>query len=154
MIKNIFVLSLLLTTLSAIAQEVVVTQGDSYSNASANIDFSIGEVIINTGTDGTNDLTQGFHQTNWNFVGLEDHVPDYEANIFPNPTSELLNIKTADFKGVTYSLYDGMGKLVLENKLSSQQTSIQVSHLATGSYSLVLADKNHKLKTFQLIKTH
>ena len=69
MIKNIFVLSLLLTTLSAIAQEVVVTQGDSYSNASANIDFSIGEVIINTGTDGTNDLTQGFHQTNWNFVG-------------------------------------------------------------------------------------
>ena len=152
--KITFVLLSLLTILSAKAQEVVVTQGDSYSNASANIDFSIGEVIINTGTDGTNDLTQGFHQTNWNFVGLEDHVPDYEANIFPNPTSELLNIKTADFKGVTYSLYDGMGKLVLQNKLFSKQTSIQVSHLATGSYSLVLADKNQKLKTFQLIKTH
>jgi len=77
----------LFTTISVTAQEVVSTQGDSYSNASGNIDFTIGEVVINTGTDGTNDLTQGFHQTNWYFVGLEGHSPSYEATIFPNPTS-------------------------------------------------------------------
>ena len=68
--KNTLVLFSLLTTLSVSAQEVVATQGDSYSNASGNIDFTIGEVVINTGTDGTNDLTQGFHQTNWNFLGV------------------------------------------------------------------------------------
>jgi len=85
----------LLSTLAVTAQEVVSTQGDSYSTASANIDFTIGEVVINTGTDGTNDITQGFHQTNWNFVGLEDHAPNYEATIFPNPTSEVLNIRKA-----------------------------------------------------------
>ena len=56
----------LLSTLAVSAQEVVATQGDTYSNAIANIDFTIGEVIIDTGTDGTNDLTQGFHQTNFN----------------------------------------------------------------------------------------
>ena len=49
-----------LLLLSVSAQEVVSTQGDSYSNASGSIDFTIGEVIITTGTDGTNDLTQGF----------------------------------------------------------------------------------------------
>ena len=104
--KRILLVFSLLSTLAVTAQEVVSTQGDSYSNASANIDFTIGEVVINTETDGTNDLTQGFHQTNWNFVGMEDHSPSYEATIFPNPTSEVLNIKTSTFENVTYTVYN------------------------------------------------
>lgn len=150
--KNILVLFLFFASLAVSAQEVVATQGDSYSNAIANIDFTIGEVIIDTGTDGTNDLTQGFHQTNWNFVGLEDHAPNYEATIFPNPTSEVLNIKTSTFENVTYTLYDAQGRLVMQDILSAEQTPIQVSQLAPGSYLLTLNNETQNLKTFQLIK--
>tara|TARA_B100000809_G_scaffold5758_1_gene5860 strand:+ start:3273 stop:3737 length:465 start_codon:yes stop_codon:yes gene_type:complete len=150
--KTAFLLFSLFATISLTAQEIVSTQGDSYTNASGNIDFTIGEVIINTGTDGTNDLTQGFHQTNWNFVGLEDHAPSYEAIIFPNPTSEVLNIRTSTFKNVTYTLYDAQGKLVMQNILSAEQTPIQVSQLAPGNYSLTLNNQTENLKTFKLIK--
>ena len=141
------------------AQEVVSTQGESYSNSSASIDFTIGEVIINTGTDGSHDLTQGFHQTNWNFLGVEDFAPDYEASIFPNPTSDVLNIKTSSFENVTYTLYDAQGKLVLQNILAAEVTPIQVSHLAPGSYSLQLTFEEgkksaSKSKTFKLIKSY
>ena len=152
--RQTLVLFSLFATLTVSAQEVVSTQGDSYSNASGNIDFTIGEVIINTGTDGSNDLTQGFHQTNWNFVGLEDHSPNYEATIFPNPTSEVLNIRTSAFENVTYSLYDAQGKLVMQDILSAEQTPIQVSQLAPGSYSLTLNNQTQNLKTFKLVKTH
>jgi hypothetical protein len=152
--KNTIVLFSLLTTLTVSAQEVVSTQGDSYSNASANIDFTIGEVVINTGTDGTNDITQGFHQTNWNFVGLEDFAPNYEAIIFPNPTEDVLNIRTSTFENVTYTLYDAQGKLVMQDILSAEQTPIQVSQLAPGSYSLTLNNQTQNLKTFKLVKTH
>ena len=152
MIKNNLVLFSLFTTVSVSAQEVVATQGDSYSNASGNIDFTIGEVIINTGTDGTNDLTQGFHQTNWNFLGVDDHGQNYEATIFPNPTSDLLNIRTSTFENVAYTLYDAKGKLILHNILSAEQTPIQVSQLAPGSYSITLNNGIHNLKTFKLIK--
>ena len=134
------------------AQEVVSTQGDSYSNANGSIDFTIGEVIIDTGTDGTNDLTQGFHQSNWSLVGMVDHDLSFEAIVFPNPTEDILNIKTQAFDNVMYSLYDAQGKLVIQNKLSAAQTLIQVSHLAAGSYSLILNNKTQKLKTFNLIK--
>lgn len=134
------------------AQEVVSTQGDSYSNASGSIDFTIGEVVIETGTDGTNDLTQGFHQTNWNFLGVEDFAPNYEAIIFPNPTVDMLNIRTSTFENVRYTLYDAQGKLVLQDMLSSEQTPIQVSHLAPGAYSLTLNNETQNLKTFKLIK--
>jgi hypothetical protein len=108
--------------------------------------------VINTGTDGSNDLTQGFHQTNWNFVGLEDHAPSYEATIYPNPTSEVLNIRTSTFENVTYTLYDAQGKLVLQNVLSAEQTPIQVGQLAPGNYSIILKNETQNLKTFKLIK--
>lgn len=158
--KNTIVLFSLFASLAVSAQEVVATQGDSYSNASANIDFTIGEVIIDTGTDGANDITQGFHQTNWNFLGVEDFAPNYEATIFPNPTSDVLNIKTSSFENVTYTLYDAQGKLVMQNILSAEQTPIQVSQLVPGSYSLELIFEEgnegpqsmSKRKTFKLIK--
>lgn len=152
--RHTLVLFLLLSTISGSAQEVLSTQGDSYFNASANIDFTIGEVVINTGTDGTNDITQGFHQTNWNFVGLEDHAPSYEATILPNPTSELLNIRTSTFENVTYTLYDAQGKLVMQDILSAEQTPIRISQLAPGSYALTLNNGIQNLKTFKLVKTH
>ena len=152
--RHTLVLFSFFASLAVTAQEVVATQGESYSNASANIDFTIGEVIINTGTDGTNDLTQGFHQTNWNFLGVENHAPNYEATIFPNPTEDVLNIKTSSFENVTYTLYDAQGKLVMQDILSAEQTPIQVSQLAPGSYSLTLNNETQNLKTFKLIKTH
>jgi len=152
--KNTFVLISLLTTFTASSQEVVSTQGDSYSNGSGSIDFTIGEVIIDTGTDGTNDITQGFHQTNWNFAGLEDYAPDFEVTLFPNPTQDVLNIRTGTFEHITYTLYDAQGKLVLQEMLSAEQTPIQVSQLAPGSYSLTLNNETQNLKTFKLIKNH
>ena len=152
--KNTIVLFSLFACISVSAQEVVSTQGGSYSNASANIDFTIGEVVINSGTDGTNELTQGFHQTNWNFVGLEDYAPDYKATIFPNPTQDVLNIKTSTFENVTYTLYDAQGKLVIQNILTAEQTPVQVSQLAPGSYSLTLNNETQNLKIFKLVKTH
>jgi hypothetical protein len=151
--KNTLVLFSLFAALSVSAQEVVSTQGDSYSNASGSVDFTIGEVVINTGTDGTSDLTQGFHQTNWNFLGVEDFAPNYEAIIFPNPTEDVLNIRTSTFENVTYTLYDAMGKLVLQDVLSAEQTPIQVSQLAPGAYSLTLNNETQNLKTFKLVKT-
>ena len=152
--KGTIVLFSLLITLTASAQEVIATQGDSYSNGNGSIDFTIGEVIIATGTDGNNNITQGFHQTNWNFLGLVNHLPSYEATVFPNPSTDVLNIKATAFENVTYKLYDAKGKLVLMDNLSAEQTLIQVSQLAPGSYSLTLNNKEQLLKTFKLLKTH
>ena len=154
MIKQSLSCFLLLTVVSITAQEVVSTQGDSYSNTSGSIDFTIGEVITATGSNGVSEITQGFHQTNLNVLGVEDHYPSYEATIYPNPTEDILNIKSSMFEDVTFTLYDSQGKLVMQNKLLAEQTPIQLVHLAAGGYSLVLNNSTQKLKTFRLVKTH
>jgi hypothetical protein len=142
------------TLATSFAQEVVSTQGDSYSNSSGSIDFTIGEVVINTVSDGTNDLTQGFHQTHWYFLELEDYVPEFEASIYPNPTEDVLNIRTPYFDDARYVLYDERGRIVAEGLLPQEVTSIPVSHLLPGAYELTLntLDNAGGLKRFKLIK--
>ncbi len=135
------------------AQEVIATQGGTYSNSNGMIDFTVGEVVVNTENDGSTIITQGFQQTNWNFLGVENHSPSYEANIYPNPTAKQLNIQTNAFVDVTYTLYDGQGKIVLQDKLRGEKTSIEVAQLKPGNYSLNLNNEGKNLKTFKLIKT-
>ena len=144
---------IILFTTNLFSQDVISTQGDSYTDSSASIDFTIGEVVTNTETDGTNDLTQGFHQTNWSFVNIENHVPSYEATIYPNPAEDFLNIQASLYEDVSYLLYDEMGKLILQGRLLSEKTSLEVNQLATGRYSLILNNSKENLKTFNIIKT-
>jgi hypothetical protein len=152
--KKYFLLISLLTSLSGTAQEVVSSYGETYSSTNGSIDFTVGEVIINTSSNGTNDLTQGFHQTNWKFLSIEDFAPDFVVTIFPNPTSDVLNIKSSLSKDISYSLYDAQGKLVLKNVLSETVTQIQVNQLAPGAYSLSINDKKEQLKNLKLIKSN
>tara|TARA_B100000809_G_C15015558_1_gene486546 strand:+ start:183 stop:647 length:465 start_codon:yes stop_codon:yes gene_type:complete len=152
--KSTIVLFSLFATLSVSAQEVVAMQGDSYTNGDVSMDFTIGEVIINTGTDGSTDITQGLHQTTWTITALDGYSVTYEATVFPNPTADVLNIQTSNFEDVAYSVYDVKGLLVKQGILSAEETPIQVSELASGSYSLILNNGTQNLKTFKLVKTH
>ena len=152
--KKLLLLGILLPSIS-FSQEVISSQGDSYSNASGSIDFTIGEVVINTGTDGNNDITQGFHQTNWNFLGVDNHEQNLDATVFPNPMGSELHIQTASYENLSYVVYDAAGRIVAEEKLGSTETSIDVSTYAPSSYSLVLTNENQeRVKTFKLVKTH
>ena len=144
---------IILFRINLFSQDVISSQGDTYNDSFASIEFTIGEIVTNTETDGTNDLTQGFHQTNWSFVNIQDHVQDYQAIIYPNPTEDFLNIKVSLYEDVSYVLYDEMGKLILKGLLSSEQTALEVNQLATGRYSLILSNNKENLKTFNIIKT-
>ncbi len=144
---------IILFTTNLFSQDVISTQGDSYTDSSASIDFTIGEVVSFTGSSIENNITQGFHQTNWGFVSVVNHVPRYEATIYPNPAEDFLNIQASLYEDVSYLLYDEMGKLILQGRLLSEKTSLEVNQLATGRYSLILNNSKENLKTFNIIKT-
>lgn len=141
-----------LTGFTVYGQEVISTQGDSYSNASGSIDYTLGEVVITTGTDGTNDITQGFHQTNWNFLGVDDKAPNINIGIYPNPSSDVLNIQSSSHEGMAFTMIDAYGKIVMEHTLSSELTTIQVAHLVSGNYHLLIHLKGETIKDFHLVK--
>jgi hypothetical protein len=131
--KLFFVLGFLFTIINLSAHDAVSRQDETYSNSTGSIDFTVGEVIINTVK---NDLTQGFHQRNWNFLGVENFATDYVASIFPNPTADVLNIKINTFENVTYMLCEAQVKRVMKHILSVELTPIELSQFALRSYSL------------------
>ena len=140
-------------SLISFGQEVISSQGDSYTDASGSINFTIGEVIIETVGDVDIDLTQGFHQTNWSFVGIYDFAPSFEVKVYPNPTEDYLIIKSFDYANKIYELYDANGKIISEGHLLEEITKIDTRALLPASYSIKIKNTDHiNLKTIKLIK--
>jgi len=150
---HVLLFSLFATT-TTFSQEVISSQGDTYTGASGVVDFTLGEVVINTVSTANNDVTQGFHQTYWNFAGVENLDPDFEASVYPNPMETQLTVTVANYTSVRYEMFDASGKIVCSANLTDEITQIEVIDFAPGSYQLSLIGQDDQiLKNFKLIKT-
>ncbi len=68
-----------------------------------------------------------------------------EFNIYPNPTSENLNIKS-DLKNKIIEIYQN-DKLIQSTQSTNQNTQISLSKLSLGLYVVVIRDMNNKIIT-------
>ena len=107
----------------------------------SNISFSIGEVVVASGTPGTVTLYQGFQQPDPSSIGILDITKDLSIKAFPNPTKGLvtLELSTLNDLALTISVFDASGKLtilpVTELNLKGEAThSIDFSNLEAGNY--------------------
>lgn len=151
--KLLFFGLLCCSTASLHAQEVVATQGDLYNAANGSLSFTVGETTIATASGGSGTLTQGFQQTSWNFVELDNAAPELAITLFPNPGTDYFTIQSTDYNGVSYVLTDVAGKAVSYGQVSSPNEVIQASQLSPGTYYLQLSQSQKTIKTYQLIKT-
>ena len=71
-----------------------------------------------------------------------DETPDFELNIFPNPTTDWINI-TSEEELLRYELYSQSGQLLD----TGQETKINVSALSNGSYLLRLRSEKGSVTT-------
>lgn len=101
------------------------------------------EVTIN----GCKDTT---HCYSINNVGIEGKTIN-DLNVYPNPTTEILNI---DFENKgNYSLFSIDGKQILQNgRLQPKLTSIDMSNLNTGIYILRVITDEANVITKRIIK--
>jgi hypothetical protein len=70
-------------------------------------------------------------------VSSTEDVVSMDANIYPNPASDVLNISYASSGPVDIQLYNALGELVYDKKnTSSNRSTIDVSNWAKGLYTL------------------
>jgi PKD repeat protein len=83
-------------------------------------------------------------------VGIATQVEANEFYIFPNPTSNVLNVVSgSDLSNTSLlSIIDISGQLISETTLTNKQTAVDVSQLAAGIYfaKLTTASKTKTLK--------
>jgi hypothetical protein len=83
----------------------------------------------------------------------EVEIPDgiELLSIYPNPAQNIINVKVdAKLVGSTYIIYDNTGKSVLSDRITSENTSIELVNLSGGLYFLSVG--NSKKQTFIVIK--
>lgn len=65
-----------------------------------------------------------------------------DANIFPNPVKDVLNIELKNQTKAEASLFDTNGRLFLKQKLQALQTPINIETLSAGVYVLKIQTEN------------
>lgn len=137
------------------AQELISTAGGHYSADTQSIDWSLGEVVIATFSEGDYVLTQGFHQSNVTVTPI-DEIPgtDLHVTVYPNPTSDYVTVRLADppSEGTGYGLYDFSGQRLFGGGLSDHETTLSFQTLDAGIYFLRIYTGRQAAGKFKIVK--
>ncbi|MEL6592285.1 MAG: T9SS type A sorting domain-containing protein [Bacteroidota bacterium] len=136
----------------SLERQVVGTAGNYSSGGNVQLSATVGEAVTETKISGSIVLTQGFQQPDRNFgqTGIEDLmelVVNYE--VFPNPTSDRLNVTLESEKPVKLQLriYDMSGRLLPSytqrvEGTGKMESQLSIATLAEGIYLLSFLDEN------------
>jgi len=122
---------------------VVSSSGDSYSNGGVIMDYTLGEIVVETHINSTTILTQGFHQGILKVSTNVENI-DIKTKIYPNPTTNFIIIELEKNVNADILVYDINGKIVIKDRLNNeQQKQLDFSFLNQGNYLLHIniADK-------------
>jgi len=155
--KTALLLCTLVSTL-AIGQtnkpDVIASSGGYGTSTQGSLSWTIGEPVIETVTNGTTILTQGFQQGN--LTVTVDNVSlvqnEIDAMVYPNPVNDLLMVKYTNSEKVTIELYDVSGVLLLKQQNIVDGQIINMQAYSTGSYFLKLYNEKQKSKTVKIVK--
>tara|TARA_B110000116_G_scaffold215830_1_gene192587 strand:- start:601 stop:1065 length:465 start_codon:yes stop_codon:yes gene_type:complete len=129
---------------------LISSSGDSYSNSNVNMDFSIGEVVIETHQN-NEILTQGFHQGVLNIqTGVLEL--DFVTKVYPNPTTNIVIVELEKDISGEILIYDINGKLMISDKLDNERIKqFDFSKFSQGNYLLHINIKD-KLDIYKIQK--
>lgn len=138
------------------AQQTTTSTGGNATGPNGNVSYTVGQVVYTTNTGTTGSVAQGVQQAFeiYTLLGAENFNINLQMAVFPNPTTNWLqlDIKNYGFEKLSYQVFDINGKLVLQNKISSETTTISMENLSTNIYLLKVLDNNKEVKTFKIIK--
>ena len=154
-LSAVLLLGLGLTGLQA--QESISTTGGNASGSGGSASYSVGQMVYTTqtGTNGT--LAQGVQQPFEISVvtGIEEAKGiNLSVSAYPNPTTDYLTLEVKDVEllNLHFQMYDMNGKLLQNEKITGNQTSIVMSNLVPATYFVKVIQGNKEFKTFKIIK--
>lgn len=162
--KHLFLFALLISAISTsraqqISNELIGSAGQTSTNNSIQLDWSVGEVVVAAGQNKEVHLNQGFHQPyRLKLVGPVEiiHANALLPLVYPNPTSNYLYISELAESKESYNLIltDGQG-----NKMNSvkaiedgSRLMLNLENIAPGLYILQIYLNGQLLSNQKVLK--
>ncbi len=136
-----------------IGPQVIASSGDYFTNSNLKVSWTLGEIVTETLTSSSNILTQGFQQSSYLFVSIDETNENKQISVFPNPFSDLIIVNTGNLTGLTIQVYDIEGKNLMERNIEKTNKQLDFSSFKSGIYFIKVFNKTTLLKTFKVQKT-
>ena len=154
-LSTVLFLGLGLTGLQA--QESVNATGGNASGSGGSASYSVGQVVYTTNTGTTGTVVEGVQQPYEISVvtGIEEAKGiNLTITAYPNPITDYLTLEVKDFElsNLDFQLYDMQGKLLQNEKITGNQTSIPMNNLVPSTYFLKVIQYDKEIKSFKIIK--
>jgi hypothetical protein len=154
-LSAVLLLGLGLTGLQA--QTSVNATGGSASGSGGSVSYSVGQVVYTTNTGTSGSVAQGVQQPYEISIVMaieEAKGINLSVTAYPNPTTDYFTLEVKDFElsNLNFQLYDTQGKLIQNENITGNQTSIVMSNLVPATYFVKVIQGNKEVKTFKIIK--
>lgn len=151
--KTIFLVALFVTSF-LMAQETPVSSANESTGSNGNVSYSVGLLTVKTLESAEGSVSQGAQIPLEVTQLLSINNPffnDVAVRVFPNPTANVLRLKTGKHTDLSYQLFDLNGKLIRNQKKMITET-ITLNDFKSGTYLLKILQNNKEIKTFKIIK--
>jgi len=141
-----------------LAHKVVAPAGKTFTGPNFQLDWTLGEIAVQSFEQNNSLVTLGFHQPDYDFISATDFPSGIgTVKIYPNPVVDHLNIELTLNKPEAgqYELYDSRGQLILSKIFNGEimHDELNVSSVPAGAYNLVIIlSKYHILQPVQILK--
>ena len=134
------------------SQSNVVTSGAEAQGTNGNVSYSIGQIDYISTSNSTGSISQGVQQPYefYSSVGLDEQ--SIITSIFPNPTTDIIQVNISQFAGMSYQLIDQNGKIISSNNITSESTEIDMKQLPSAKYHLIILKESQKIESTKIIK--
>ena len=139
------------------AQETASASGGEASGSGGTVSYSIGQVAYTTQEGNNGSVVQGVQQPFEISIvlGLEGSEGiSLNLSAFPNPATDHLTLKADRYNdnNLSYELFDLNGRLLLQNRINSNESGIRMLDYPYGVYLLKVLSNNKEIKTFKILK--
>ena len=136
------------------AQEAVPATGGDALGSGGSSSYTVGQAVYTTHTGTNGSVAQGVQQSYEISVitGVNERDVHLEMSIYPNPTTNYLQLKVEDLEGLSFQLSDLQGKVIENKKVTTTTSNITMEEFPKAIYFLTVIKNNKPVKTFKVIK--
>lgn len=139
------------------AQQSLNAAGGKASGNPGSVNFSVGQVFFQSIHGSNGSVEQGVQHPYeiWVVTGIEQAEGiSLVATAYPNPTSGqlILNIGQFETHDLFFQIFDINGKLLKRERITTEQTFIDMASLTPAIYFVRITQENREVKTFKIIK--
>lgn len=155
--KMLILFCVLMTGIGAYAQSAVTASGGEASGISGNLSYSIGQTFCSANAGTIGQINEGVQQPYeiYDVTDVQSAVYGVVSlSAFPNPTSDFLTlrIESDDIEGFDCAMYDISGKEILQKRITSSETNLDMNSLPSATYFVRVTKQNREVKTFKIVK--